>query len=506
MSGFSHLVTSSIGKKPISRNDLGRFYTNLVGPELRAVAPASARAMGMDIGETTGVNGETIPAPVPDIVKVMDALTDPGIRNDFFNALNQASMSIYSSEAFSHPLSKLKQAYTPTGGFILKNHINPPTTHAFNANSTSSPFIPANTDLLQEIHSHTLSRYAEMTIQDTEVQKLMANWGQLDEFVGMQMTALINALVQAEYEGMLETISLAVMSGNTPVSKIPALDGNFDYNELQLRLKTIAPSMVNQPSDEYNVAKRMRQPSREKLFIILTQEAGATIDVNMLANLYNASFATTDVVVTRINKFADLYFYESEHTVTQEDIDGGFVDGVQYPVGAKIPAGTQAMNGAPGANKTFDGSKVLGGILSKDALIFADQLLENGSFKIASISDPKNRRTNFFAHIQQIQSFSPSENSVFFMTDDVKTIKLNNKGGRDQLDMFFTGYSTEMTDDAFRLASGEIVEQPEFKKISIDEVEKEVEKTKPKTKRKTKSKEEEVVNPLPKAESPDSED
>ena len=136
------------------------------------------------------------------------------------------------------------------------------------------------------------------------------------------------------------------------------------------------------------------------------------IDVDFVANAFNPElFKATQVHFTEVDAFPDVWTYNTDHTVTSDDIDKGYVDGRVHPVGSVIKKGSIATANATDAEQTLIGDKVGAIVLDRDALQLRDAL----PLTLSTINNPKKRYTNIFLNQKTALMFVQALNSRAIM-------------------------------------------------------------------------------------------
>ena len=150
----------------------------------------------------------------------------------------------------------------------------------------------------------------------------------------------------------------------------------------------------------------------EDIEVIMPVKYSVDMDIDFLMNAFNPEiFRNTKVHVTEVDEIPDVWEYNKAHTVVQKDIDEGFVDKREHPIGSVIEQGAIARPNATDATKTLDGSKVGAIILDRDALQAWDSL----PLTLSTINNPKKRYTNIFANQKTALMFVQSLNSKAIM-------------------------------------------------------------------------------------------
>ena len=146
--------------------------------------------------------------------------------------------------------------------------------------------------------------------------------------------------------------------------------------------------------------------------VLVPLKTSIDIDVDFVANAFNPElFKNTQVHFTEVDAFPDVWTYTSDHTVTSDDIDKGYVDGRTHAVGTTIKAGSIATANATDAEQTLVGDKVGAIVLDRDALQLWDAL----PLTLSTINNPRKRYTNIFLNQKTALMFVQALNSRAIM-------------------------------------------------------------------------------------------
>lgn len=146
--------------------------------------------------------------------------------------------------------------------------------------------------------------------------------------------------------------------------------------------------------------------------VIVPLKTSIDIDVDFVANAFNPElFRNTRVHFTEVDALPSVWEYETDHVVTTDDIDKGYLDARTHPIGSTVKAGTIANENATDAKLMLDGDKVGALVLDRDALQLWDAL----PLTLSTINNPKKRYTNIFLNQKTALMFVQSLNSKAIM-------------------------------------------------------------------------------------------
>lgn len=311
---------------------------------------------------------EATKAGVQDTVRALNSYRPA--MNEFMDALvNQIGRIVARNMSWSNPLAPFKTGMLEFGDTIeeiqvglLKAHNYDPQREYLERDifGTERPEIQAN------FHRVNRSDFYKITINDALLQRAFLDPSGLSNFITQLMTAPTNS---DQWDEFLLTVRLFTEYENAGgfyhVNVPDVRDLNSDATEAKVALRKMRAmaDTLTFPSRKYNVAGMPTFANRDDLYLFVTPEYNAAIDVEALAGAFN---------VDRANMHGRIVPIPAEHF--------------------QIP-GVQAI------------------MTTKDFFVIADQRLEN-----TSAQNPVGLHSNYFLHHWQVISASRFVPAVMFWT------------------------------------------------------------------------------------------
>lgn len=287
---------------------------------------------------------------------------------------------------------------------------------------------------LAQAETDTIQRTEDVsslvTIEDTDSATKFQTAEQFNQFFYGSIYALANGFFYDEYKHTMVSLSKPIASGDAKIYNYAEdLDHITDRKAFANRvIENLIATTENMQywSDEYNTRGISNPVPVDKLVILTTNSMNALVTVNALSAAFNKEDLATGVEIRRVGpKFFDVWQYTRDHTVTQADLDAGYIDVYNeqnnslgtYKVGDVLPKGALAAAGATDAKKVLDGSKIGFIIMDRDALQMYDQL----PLTMTAIANPYNRYTNITGNKKTKFVFVPGLNFVAVTFDGSKT-------------------------------------------------------------------------------------
>ena len=307
-----------------------------------------------------------------------------------------------------NPLSRFKRGLIPYGGkleSVVFDTISPKVFRPDLVDGAENPF----TQNFGRVVGHTYTTYFDIestnTIQDTVDTIYFQNLTQFNTFVYGKIMQLVNGAMLDEFYNMKLTLAKPI------ADQMISTDTVTNIKDLGKKILEWSRKFKYFRRDS-NYDRVNQATMVEDIEVIMPVKYSVDMDIDFLMNAFNPEiFRNTKVHVTEVDEIPDVWEYNKAHTVVQQDIDRGYVDKREHPVGSVIEQGAIARPNATDATKTLDGSKVGAIILDRDALQAWDSL----PLTLSTINNPKKRYTNIFANQKTALMFVQSLNSKAIM-------------------------------------------------------------------------------------------
>lgn len=247
---------------------------------------------------------ERVPvATQTNITEVGSAIMDyQPTENEFLNALvNKIAMQIVHNKTFKNPLAVLKKGSFPLGRNIEEIYTNP---------ATGTIYDPSGKDLLSTVTPdvktiyHAMNRQGKYKVTITKAQLMQAftSYANLEKLLNNIVNSLYSGDNLEEFMLMKELFASAITGGKlkTVDTGLTAISSADDAKAFVKGIKTVGQGMAF-PSSAYNTYHDINKDQDSKPVItwtpldnqvlILRNDVSVDIDMELLANAFNVSYA-----------------------------------------------------------------------------------------------------------------------------------------------------------------------------------------------------------------------
>lgn len=221
-------------------------------------------------------------------------------ENEFLSALvNKVAMTIVHNKTFKNPLAILKKGTVPLGKNIEEIYTNPVTGTVFDA--TGSDLLSRNIPDTKAIY-HTMNRQGKykVTISKAQLIQAFTSYSALEQ--------LLNTIVNSIYSGdnfdefllMKELMATGITGGKLKTVGVNPITDTTSAKDFVKAIKTIGQSMAF-PSSLYNSYYDINKDTDanpvitwtplENQILILRNDVAVDIDMELLAQAFNVSYA-----------------------------------------------------------------------------------------------------------------------------------------------------------------------------------------------------------------------
>ena len=309
-----------------------------------------------------------------------------------------------------NPLAFFKRGLMPYGGKIetmVFDTIEPKLYRPDLILGEESPFAQHFGRVEAQTHVETQDIEATNTVVDTQDTMYFQDVTQFNNFLYGKIAALVNGAILDEFR--MTKLTLAKSLANDMITK----DTATSIKDLQEKI--VYWSGMLQYFSRDNNAKGINQATLvDDLVVIIPLKRSVKVNMDYLANVFNAELAGVNIKTLVIDKFPDVWTYTSDHTVTEDDFTNGYLSRREFKVGDVIPAGNMAQANATDATQTLVGDEVGAIVLDRDALQIWDQL----PLTLSTQPNPKKRYNNIFMNKKSYFMFVEALNSKAIMCKD----------------------------------------------------------------------------------------
>ena len=223
-------------------------------------------------------------------------------KNSLLQALyNKIALTIIDSMEFSNPFDRFRRADINYGDTLEDIFVDIPKGYEYNAKD-ENPFTQVQPDVKALYHTINKQLQYEQTIHDAEFRRALRSPYGLDSLV----TRIVNTLrVASNYDDFL--IGKQILSNDDVYGKIVYLGARTDNkaNDGKKLLEAIktAGSGMKFPSREFNQQKVMDNTPMNRQVLFITANDKNTIDLDVLAGLYNLDKADITQQIIELDNF-----------------------------------------------------------------------------------------------------------------------------------------------------------------------------------------------------------
>lgn len=304
-----------------------------------------------------------------------------------------------------NPLTMFKRGEMTMGGKIesvVFDTIAPKVYRPDLIDGAESPFAQNFGKVVGETYTETYDVESSNTIVDTQDVMSFQNITQFHNFVFGKISQLINGVKLGEFYTTKMVLAKSLADG--------MINSKTFTDTKDLQKKILYYSRKFQYFSRDHNAGKINQATRvEDIIVILPLARSVDLDVDFMANAFNPElFHGTTVTTVEVDEIPSVWVYETDHVVTAEDNENGWLAARDHPVGSTVKKGTLATAGATDAIQLLNGDKVGALVLDRDALQLWDQL----PLTLSTEDNPRKRYTNIFANQKTFLMFVKNLNAI----------------------------------------------------------------------------------------------
>ena len=233
-------------------------------------------------------------------------------ENEFLTALvNKIAMTIVRAKTFKNPLSILKKGNVPLGKNIEEIYTNP---------ATATTYDPSGEDLLKrEIPDtkaiyHSLNRQGKYkaTVSKAQLITAFTSWGAMEKLLNSIVNSIYSGDNMEEFLLMKELFATAIAGGKMKTVEVTAPTDTATAKDFVKAIKKIGLGMTV-PSESYNSYFDVNKDTdakpvitwtpMENQILILRNDISVEIDMELLAQAFNVSYAELKQRILLVDSF-----------------------------------------------------------------------------------------------------------------------------------------------------------------------------------------------------------
>ena len=297
--------------------------------------------------------------------------SSPKRMNMFVNELvDRIGKVVISETDLRNPLKQFKSGTMLHGRSVQEIHTDLIKAQSFNPEDAAETVFrrkEANTRVLY--HDTWRKELYKQTIEEDELRHAFTDEGAFNSFVTTIFNAVYNSNEVDEYLWTKATLENYVARGfATYVETLPISDGESGKEFIKQTRASAKKLTLPQGSRRYNAMGVHTRTPRERLWLMITADLDATLDVDVLAKAFNMDKANIEQQKIVVESFG------------VEGLEAVLFDGNIFKIFDKV-------------------------------------------FDMNSIHNPQGRYWNYNLHVHQMYSMSKFNNVIAFMSDNIPAIK-----------------------------------------------------------------------------------
>lgn len=349
-----------------------------------------------------------------------ELVSNPDLFNGYLSTLVRQYGVIFQRVSLAqNPLRMFKKGLMPFGAnleSIVYDTVEAKKYNPFFKDSKGEKLSPYEQNLLNpagSTYSDTQDISMPVTIIDTVDTQFFQNLAQFHTYVWGKIASLVNGAVLDEFYHTKLTMSRPIADNKMPVVNIK--DGADATKKLAKTIKSTAMKM-RYFNRNFNGAGINQATLVQNIVVVVPVDRSVDLDMDYFGQLFNPENSKDfNVQYVQVDSFPSIWKYSKDHTVTQDDADKGYIDVRTegnnygyYHIGDVIKKGTLAKPNATDATEVFDGNKLAGVVLDRDALQIWDMLPTT----LSTISNPRGRYNNVFLNKKALFAYINGLNAM----------------------------------------------------------------------------------------------
>lgn len=270
--------------------------------------------------------------PDTDISVLSSKLFDePNLMNEFMNMLVKRIVytQVVNFKLFNNPLKFLEGDAMPLGSMGQEIFINPAKGRKFNVNDFAGLLAKYEADVkIQYMHLNSDIQYP-VTVTRAKLKDAFVSWANLESFVNNLSQSLYNGAYIDRYNFTKGLVADAYNKGNVVTQVIQNPNTEALAKEFLTYARTIYLNM-QEPSSSYNAWRQVGGYGRdvltwtdpEDIVLLIRNDIGAYLDVNVLAQTFNIDSAK---LLGRVKYVKDFNETDNEGNIV---VDGSNIVGM----------------------------------------------------------------------------------------------------------------------------------------------------------------------------------
>lgn len=211
--------------------------------------------------------------------------------NEFVSALvNRIARVVVTSKLYSNPLAFAKKGLLEYGETIEEIFVDIAKANAYDWNSTNETeqaFKRANPDIKSAFHALNMQTYYKATVSEQNLRQAFLSLDGVTDLISRIVNSLYSGAAYDEYIMMKYVLAQSMLPGNVKMNTITAVTDEATGKAAVKGVKTVT-NKLKFMSKDYNVAGvNTFIPDSSDIFVVMTADYEASIDVDVLASAFN---------------------------------------------------------------------------------------------------------------------------------------------------------------------------------------------------------------------------
>nr|DAI39287.1 MAG TPA: Head protein [Caudoviricetes sp.] len=229
------------------------------------------------------------PEPTNESVRAIGAIINqyPAFQNEFLNALvNRIGRVIILSRLYENPWAMFKKGLLEYGETIEEIYVNLAKPFTFDPQKAETTVFKREIpDVRAAFHILNYQKFYKNTVSNDQLRQAFLSWQGISDLIGRIVDAMYTAANQDEFLTMKYMLCRAALNGNMTAVKTPAVTA-ANMPELAATFKSYS-NQLEFLSADYNAAGVDNFATKDEQYLILSADADATMDVEVLASAFN---------------------------------------------------------------------------------------------------------------------------------------------------------------------------------------------------------------------------
>lgn len=211
--------------------------------------------------------------------------------NEFVSALvNRIARVVVTSKLYSNPLAFAKKGLLEYGETIEEIFVDIAKANAYDWNSTNETeqaFKRENPDIKSAFHALNMQTYYKATVSEQNLRQAFLSLDGVTDLISRIVNSLYSGAAYDEYIMMKYTLAQSLLPGNVKMSTISAVTDEASGKAAVKNVKAVT-NKLKFMSKDYNIAGvNTFIPDASDVFVVMTADYEASIDVDVLASAFN---------------------------------------------------------------------------------------------------------------------------------------------------------------------------------------------------------------------------